>query len=333
MRLFAVLETVTVYNENNLSYCVIPFRRNPGCNNCFVLKYTVLCSSQTCSNGGTCSAQGTTITCTCPPDYMGPQCDTLDHCFSTPCLNGGTCTNVGSSFICECQPGFSGQFCSININDCASPVCQNGGTCMDLMNSFICLCTPGFTGKDCSVIVSDCLSNPCLNGGTCTDLDVNFICECPSGYTGQNCSINTDDCASSPCHDGSTCVDLENGFACSCTPGFTGPRCSIAGNTKLLLSHPMTVSATVHPETSSDSSDDGISPIEIAVVAVGVALCLGAAALLVVVGVIMGVRKRRKCKVQSPSVSPNSSYGLADLTDSVKPIANLAYGMLGKLPI
>ncbi|XP_048747647.2 uncharacterized protein LOC125659895 [Ostrea edulis] len=43
-----------------------------------------------------------------------PSCDNLP-CFSSPCLNGGTCTNQGNSFTCSCFSGYRGDRCEEEV--------------------------------------------------------------------------------------------------------------------------------------------------------------------------------------------------------------------------
>jgi hypothetical protein len=114
--------------------------------------HSVLCDSNPCQNGGTCSGQYDVITCACPVGYSGVHCQTnINECASNPCQNGGNCEDGVNSFQCYCVIGFSGVRCQTAIDECASVPCQNGGTCVDGSNGFSCTCTGGFTGTLCEI--------------------------------------------------------------------------------------------------------------------------------------------------------------------------------------
>ncbi len=46
----------------------------------------------------------------------------LNECSSNPCTNGGSCFDALNGWRCECAPGFSGERCQTDINECASNV-------------------------------------------------------------------------------------------------------------------------------------------------------------------------------------------------------------------
>ncbi|XP_076273096.1 sushi, von Willebrand factor type A, EGF and pentraxin domain-containing protein 1-like isoform X1 [Rhynchophorus ferrugineus] len=50
--------------------------------------------------------------CLCPDGYTGQKCDEIiDYCTSKPCLNGGTCTNEETTYSCSCSKLFYGPEC------------------------------------------------------------------------------------------------------------------------------------------------------------------------------------------------------------------------------
>ena len=53
----------------------------------------MVCSPNPCQNGGICSAEAGTYTCTCPATYTGRNCETRDFCLDNPCMNGYVCEN------------------------------------------------------------------------------------------------------------------------------------------------------------------------------------------------------------------------------------------------
>lgn len=73
-----------------------------------------------------------------------------------PCLNGGTCQDGVGTFSCSCPPGFGGPRCDTEEDECGSRPCRNGGTCSDFVNSFTCTCPPGWTGPRCQHNIPDC---------------------------------------------------------------------------------------------------------------------------------------------------------------------------------
>eukprot|EP00057_Strongylocentrotus_purpuratus_P025771 XP_011680245.1 PREDICTED: brevican core protein-like [Strongylocentrotus purpuratus] len=78
-------------------------------------------------------------------------CNALSPCYSNPCVNGGTCTVNGSSFTCTCPSSFTGPTCDEEFSPCNSSPCMNGGTCLDVDESpFNCICTPGYIGSTCN---------------------------------------------------------------------------------------------------------------------------------------------------------------------------------------
>ncbi len=83
-----------------------------------------------------------------------------------------------------------------------------------------------------------------------------------------------------------------------------------------------------NPESSSADRPGSFAGLFVGV-AGGVALCLGGAAVVVVVGAMVGVRKRKRHTPQCPNVRVDTSYELAGLSLPVMP--NPAYGVASKL--
>ena len=107
------------------------------------------------------------------------------RCTSNSCSNGGSCYNTGNNFICLCPTQYTGPTCSVpssqstaspttasskeyflfNIlikvvlfsqatNACSPNPCNNGGTCYKHGNSFVCVCNIQYTGATCDVAKS-----------------------------------------------------------------------------------------------------------------------------------------------------------------------------------
>ena len=82
----------------------------------------------------------------CLPGFAGESC--VPVCSTDPCSNNGTCLQSVSGVTCACRGDFTGETCETRINDCQDVDC-NDGTCVDGVLSFNCQCDPGFTGEFC----------------------------------------------------------------------------------------------------------------------------------------------------------------------------------------
>ena len=82
----------------------------------------------------------------CLPGFVGETCVSI--CSTDPCSNNGTCLQSASGFTCTCVGDFTGETCETRINDCQDVDC-NDGTCVDGVQSFSCQCEEGFTGQFC----------------------------------------------------------------------------------------------------------------------------------------------------------------------------------------
>lgn len=81
------------------------------------------------------------------------ECPVLDVCSSITCSNGGTCTNTLDGFLCQCSSGFTGVRCEIDI--CATNnTCLNNGGCyverQEGVDVIRCNCSAPFTGSNCN---------------------------------------------------------------------------------------------------------------------------------------------------------------------------------------
>ena len=98
----------------------------------------------------------------CLPGFVGESC--VPVCSTDPCSNNGTCLQSVSGFTCACRGDFTGETCETRINDCQDVDCNNG-TCMDGVLSFTCQCDTGFTGDFCErTITSNASSSTSVAG-------------------------------------------------------------------------------------------------------------------------------------------------------------------------
>ncbi|XP_057188833.1 protocadherin Fat 1a isoform X3 [Triplophysa rosa] len=151
------------------------------------------CSSNPCTNGGTCSSlPNGGYFCKCTAAFMGTHCEvTISPCASNPCLYGGTCVPRGGDFYCQCRGQYSGQRCQLGPY-CTDNPCKNSGKCIDSLDGPVCECEPGFQGDRCLSDVDECLKNPCSNGGHCQNTYGSFRCNCSAGYSGTHCELRSE---------------------------------------------------------------------------------------------------------------------------------------------
>ncbi|XP_061100562.1 protocadherin Fat 1a isoform X2 [Conger conger] len=151
------------------------------------------CSSNPCTNGGTCSSlPNGGYFCKCSASFMGTHCEIgVSPCTSNPCLYGGTCVPRGDDFYCQCRGQYSGQRCQLGPY-CRDNPCKNSGRCIDSLDGPVCECEPGFQGDRCLVDVDECVQNPCSNGGQCENSYGSFHCNCSLGFTGGHCELRAD---------------------------------------------------------------------------------------------------------------------------------------------
>uniref|UniRef100_A0A8C1V9Y8 FAT atypical cadherin 1a n=1 Tax=Cyprinus carpio TaxID=7962 RepID=A0A8C1V9Y8_CYPCA len=112
----------------------------------------------------------------------------VQSCSSNPCTNGGTCSSLpNGGYFCKCTAAFMGTHCEVTISPCASNPCLYGGTCIPRGGDFYCQCRGQYSG--CLSDVDECLKNPCGNGGHCQNTYGSFNCNCSAGYSGRHCEL------------------------------------------------------------------------------------------------------------------------------------------------
>uniref|UniRef100_A0A8C3AAC4 FAT atypical cadherin 1a n=1 Tax=Cyclopterus lumpus TaxID=8103 RepID=A0A8C3AAC4_CYCLU len=75
----------------------------------------------------------------------------VESCSSNPCTNGGSCTSLLDGPVCECESGFQGDRCLSDVDECIKNPCANGGQCQNTYGSYKCNCSLGFNGQMCEL--------------------------------------------------------------------------------------------------------------------------------------------------------------------------------------
>ena len=111
----------------------------------------------------------------CLPGFAGESC--VPVCSTDPCSNNGTCLQSVSGFTCACRGDFTGETCETRIKDCQDVDCNNG-TCVDGVLSFTCQCDPGFTGDFCEDGITTSVATTMTttsDGTTSSNVDATLI--------------------------------------------------------------------------------------------------------------------------------------------------------------
>ena len=87
----------------------------------------------------------------CQPGFIGESCVEISQiCTTDPCSNNGTCIQSDTGFTCVCMGDFTGDTCETRIDNCEGVDC-NSGTCVDGVEMFTCQCDSGYSGDLCEV--------------------------------------------------------------------------------------------------------------------------------------------------------------------------------------
>jgi len=187
------------------------------------------CDLNTCSRHGSCDDSGGVATCTCDPEYAGPDCVSCEagfqdnnadgsceaQCDLNTCSGHGTCSDASGTPTCTCDPEHA-------LPDCAS-------------------CRPGFQDNDGdSFCAASCDLATCSGNGSCDDGSGAATCTCLLGWALPDCAscdagfqdndsngTCEDACDVGSCPGFSTCDDSGGTIDCTCDTGYTGPNCDI----------------------------------------------------------------------------------------------------------
>jgi hypothetical protein len=77
----------------------------------------------------------------------------VDLCNPSPCQNNGNCSSTGNSVYCSCPPEFTGRYCESVDDPCQSVTCASGATCIQLGGIPSCACPLGKIGEQCEEAV------------------------------------------------------------------------------------------------------------------------------------------------------------------------------------
>ena len=83
-----------------------------------------------CTGNRHCINQNVTFLCQCLPGYIGPLCETKNHCKNINCSSHGQCQNEIESYMCICEPGHTGHLCEVDTNECAQMSCGVNSKCV-----------------------------------------------------------------------------------------------------------------------------------------------------------------------------------------------------------
>ncbi|XP_056135970.1 protocadherin Fat 1a [Lampris incognitus] len=151
----------------------------------------------------------------------------VESCSSNPCTNGGSCSSLpNGGYFCKCTASFMGTHCEIGISPCASNPCLYGGTCLPRGDDFYCQCRGQYSGQRCQ-LGPYCRDNPCKNSGKCIDSLDGPVCECEAGFQGDRCLSDVDECVKNPCANGGQCQNTYGSYRCNCSLGFSGKMCEL----------------------------------------------------------------------------------------------------------
>jgi hypothetical protein len=158
-----------------------------------------------------CTPQYSGLTCSIQNSATTPFTTTasgIDACSSNPCSNGGTCYKYGGSFVCVCRAPYAGSTCSMaqsttvpvittsnSAITCANQPCQNGATCYSTSTSYFCYCGANsmYGGKNCDTpnvaadpsCTLDCSPGYCVAAGGSQNA---YACMCDGTLTQTSCS-------------------------------------------------------------------------------------------------------------------------------------------------
>ena len=281
-------------------------RSGPSCGTCALADQFVYpdcnvtlatCRAQRCSGHGACLGDGS-CRCDANSTYTGADCSILlSRCGADTCNGHGRCQPYNQT-VCACNAGWTGVRCNVEQYRCNARLCNDHGTCDQTTTR--CTCNDGYTGINCDTMACSRFGAFNATTGAC-------VCATPD-WTGPLCNVsvcgyngavdpNTGTCAcrgmwqpnttvaTNICGSNHTCgrgTPVANGTRCLCPTGYYEdilfmPSC-----------RPVVTAAVAQAFPSLDSRPTTTHRTLV------YAICVGPAALVVLVNAFAHCRRRHR---------------------------------------
>ncbi|XP_035671290.1 uncharacterized protein LOC118412509 [Branchiostoma floridae] len=110
-----------------------------------------------------------------PYPRVQARCTDIDDCASSPCENGGYCSDQHNSYSCSCRSGWQGDNCEQDINECLTYPCNSGYTCQNHPGHYVCVARGLHLLRDWTA-GSICNPESCADGWTCEARERGYAC-------------------------------------------------------------------------------------------------------------------------------------------------------------
>ncbi len=198
-----------------------------------------ICSSENCSNHGTCKVLNDKAVCVCVEGYNNNEnvlecvVNSGDPCEGINCSGHGVCKNNTGEAICDCADDYEVSADKLHcdliiVNPCEDVDCDNHGSCAPSNGSALCTCADDYEVSadklHCTLIVVDpCEEVDCSGHGSCSNNNGSALCTCADNYK----LVGTTTCVAeaNPCEGHETCGGHGT---CSVVAGV--PSCTCTGD-------------------------------------------------------------------------------------------------------